>query len=129
MQNVPLPAYAHQVNLPWGPDATLGLELPPGFMELERDTIWPDLEGISGRLSGCASKAALDAPEESPPLERLVQAGSTVALVVDDPLAMDAGPRGPADRPAAAARGGDSIQRCDHQCRRRAASSSSISRR
>ena len=42
------PASAHPVNLPWGPDATLGLELPPGLMEFELDTLWPDLEGSVG---------------------------------------------------------------------------------
>ena len=39
---------AHPVNLPWGPDATLGLELPPGLMEFELDTLWPDLKGSVG---------------------------------------------------------------------------------
>ena len=78
------PASAHPVNLPWGPDATLGLELPPGLMEFELDTLWPDLKGSVGDYPA-ALEGALDAPEESPPLERLVKAGSTVALVVDDP--------------------------------------------
>ena len=61
-------ASAHPVNLPWGPDATVGLELPPGLMEFELDTLWPDLEGSVGDYPA-ALEAALDAPEESPPLE------------------------------------------------------------
>jgi len=78
------PASAHPVNLPWGPDATLGLELPQGLRGINLNTFWPDLEAPLGKYPA-ALEGALDAPEESPPLERLVKEGSSVALVVDDP--------------------------------------------
>jgi len=80
----PVPASAHAADLPWGPNATLGLELPPGLTGLKLDTLWPDLEAPLGDYPA-ALERTLDAPEESPPLERLIEAGSTVALVVDDP--------------------------------------------
>jgi lactate racemase len=77
-------AHDHPVKLPWGPDATLGLELPPRLQEFGLSTVWPDLEGSVGDYP-TALEAALDAPVQSPPLERLVRAGATVAIVVDDP--------------------------------------------
>jgi hypothetical protein len=78
------PAGARSFDLPWGPDARLGLELPPGFIDVEVDSVWPDLEGAVTDYPA-ALERALDALEESPPLESLVKAGSNVALVVDDP--------------------------------------------
>ncbi len=78
------PAHARAVDLPWGPDSTLGLELPPEFRQFELSSFWPDLEGPVGDYP-TALERALDAPVESPQLEHQVKAGSTVALVVDDP--------------------------------------------
>ena len=48
-----VPADAHAINLPWGPDATLGLELPPGLLESELEMCWPTLHELIVRLSGC----------------------------------------------------------------------------
>ncbi|MGO9810052.1 MAG: lactate racemase domain-containing protein, partial [Isosphaeraceae bacterium] len=78
------PEAAHLVDLPWGPNATLALEIPPGLMGFKLDTQWPNLEAPLGDYPA-ALEGALDAPEESPPLDCLVRAGSTVAIVVDDP--------------------------------------------
>ena len=78
------PAETSPVKLPWGPDTTLGLELPPALLQFDLRSVWPDLEAPVGDYP-TALEGALDALVQSPPLECLVKSGSTVALVVDDP--------------------------------------------
>ena len=80
----PTPADALAIQLPWGPDATLRLELPAELRRSEPNTFRPDLDGSMADYPA-ALESALGAPQKSPPLERLVKAGSTVAIVVDDP--------------------------------------------
>ena len=75
----------HPVNLPWGPDATVGLELPPGLMEFELDTLWPNLEGSVGDYPAALEAAPSMLPRSRRRWSELVKAGSPVAIVVDDP--------------------------------------------
>jgi hypothetical protein len=77
-------ATVQKLDLPWGPEAKLGLDLPPALRVDESDLVRPDLDGALHDYVG-SLRDALDRPEDSPPLERLVQAGSSVAIVVDDP--------------------------------------------
>ena len=62
------PAHAPPVQLPWGPDATLELELPPGLQDFGLTAFRPDLEGPLSDYPP-ALESALDAPLDSPPLE------------------------------------------------------------
>ena len=78
------PADALAIPVPWGPDATLRLELPAELRTFEPNTFWPQIDGAMADYPA-ALENALVAPRESPPLERLVKVGSTVAIVVDDP--------------------------------------------
>ena len=70
------------IAIPWDDRTSLTLELPPDWPAA--DVVWPDLEG---RLHDypAALQQALDAPEGGLRLEEHVRAGTTVALVVDDP--------------------------------------------
>ncbi len=74
----------HSLRVPWGPDGTFELTLPAGIPVVATDIVWPDLAGAVGNYPA-ALEQSLVAPEGSPPLENLVRAGSSVALVVDDP--------------------------------------------
>ncbi|HKM56608.1 MAG TPA: lactate racemase domain-containing protein, partial [Isosphaeraceae bacterium] len=78
------PISGQSLELPWGPDATLKLELPSDLLARGPDVVWPVL---NGQLEDYVATVedALGAPLGSLPLERLVGDGSTVALVVDDP--------------------------------------------
>ncbi len=78
------PADGVAIDISWGPDARLGLDLLPVLVNPDVNTFWPDLEGSIADYAS-ALEGALDAPEESPVLDHLVKAGSTVAIVVDDP--------------------------------------------
>jgi lactate racemase len=74
------------IDVPWGPDGSLGLIFPTSgpFSEAKIDVAWPD---TSGPLTdyGFALEDALDHPVDDIPLEGLVKPGSSVAIVVDDP--------------------------------------------
>lgn len=72
------------VEVPWGAEGRLALALPPAWSGGRVETFWPDLSG--GLVDYPAALAgALDAPLGCARLEDQVRAGSTVALVVDDP--------------------------------------------
>ena len=69
------------ILLPWGSHDVLPLEIPASWTS---QVVWPDLSG--GLTSyGDALSCALDQPLDCPRLESQVQAGSKVAIVVDDP--------------------------------------------
>ena len=72
------------VKVPWGPDGVLELTLPAGIPVAATEVVWPDLAGALEDYPA-ALERALVSPEGSPPLEDLVRAGSSVAIVVDDP--------------------------------------------
>ena len=74
----------HSLTVPWGPDGTFELTLPAGIPVGATDIVWPDLAGAVGNYPA-ALEQSLAVPEGSPPLENLVRAGSSVAIVVDDP--------------------------------------------
>src|SRR4051795_409123 len=77
-------ATAQKLDLPWGPGSTLSLELPVILPAAESEVSWPDLSRPLDDYAAALS-AAVESPEESAPPEQLVGAGSTVAIVVDDP--------------------------------------------
>ena len=77
----PGPAPA-RVPIPWGDRGELVLSTPAGWPEPE--VVRPDLSGPLADYPAALDRA-LDAPEGSDPIERLVGPGSKVALVVDDP--------------------------------------------
>ena len=72
------------VQVPWGPDGVLELTLPAGIPVADTEVVRPDLAGALEDYPA-ALERSLTVPEQSPPLEDLVQAGSRVAIVVDDP--------------------------------------------
>jgi hypothetical protein len=77
-------ATVRNLDLPWGPAATLGLDIPPAICVDQADVVWPELDGaIHDYVSSL--RDSLDRPEDSPALEQLIQTGSSVAIVVDDP--------------------------------------------
>ncbi len=71
-------------DLPWGPDATLGLQWPWAKLPSLHSVFQPDLAAAVENYEA-ALEAALAAPVDSAPLESRVRTGSTVAIVVDDP--------------------------------------------
>src|SRR5690349_12348402 len=71
------------IDLPWGPSATLPLELPPGWRRVA-EVVRPDLAGALGDYPAALGRA-LDEPLGCSPLEQMAGPGSTVAIVVDDP--------------------------------------------
>jgi nickel-dependent lactate racemase len=82
--NAASPISGQSLELPWGPDATLKLELPSELHAGGPDVVWPVLDGqVEDYVA--TLEDALRSPFGSLPLERLVGDGSTVALVVDDP--------------------------------------------
>src|SRR5260370_28800796 len=78
----PMTETTTSIALPWGPDETLALMLPPAWPPA--DVVRPDLEGVLTDYPA-ALASALDAPAGCGRIEDLVRAGSKVALVVDDP--------------------------------------------
>ena len=70
------------IAIPWGDAGRITLELPPAWPAA--DVVWPDLAGAIEDYPG-ALGAALDALEGGGRIEGQVRAGSTVAIVVDDP--------------------------------------------
>ena len=74
------------IDVPWGPDGSLGLSLPTSgpFSEAEIDVAWPDTSGPLVDYES-ALEHALDHPVECFRLEDQVAPGSSVAIVVDDP--------------------------------------------
>lgn len=78
----PVPPPSRTLELPWGPDGSIALELPRAWPEPER--VWPDLSGALDDYPA-ALAGALDRPLDAPALEGRVGPGSKVALVVDDP--------------------------------------------
>jgi hypothetical protein len=78
-------AAATPIALPWGESGgTLALEIPAGWPAPE--VAWPDLGGaLETGAYATALGRVLDAPAGAPRLEDQVGAGTTVAIVVDDP--------------------------------------------
>jgi len=72
------------IEAPWGLGGSLPLEFPDAWRVGVESVVEPDLGGAVDDYPG-ALEAALDAPRESRKLEDLVQDGSRVALIVDDP--------------------------------------------
>jgi hypothetical protein len=74
------------IRLPWGPDGAFELALPASGMlsTADLEVVWPDLQGSVKDYTSALARA-LEAPLGSPPLEKLVTPGQTVAIVVDDP--------------------------------------------
>jgi lactate racemase len=74
------------IRIPWGPEPALELALPTSgpLAEADIDVVWPDLSEPLGDYQGALSRA-IDSPVGAQRLEELVKAGSTVAIVVDDP--------------------------------------------
>ena len=74
------------IDVPWGPDGALALSLPTvgALADAEISVVWPD---TGGPLADYEPELvhALDHPVEAKRLEELVAAGSSVAIVVDDP--------------------------------------------
>src|SRR4051794_35645675 len=70
------------IVLPWGETEQLQLQIPPAWPIL--DVVRPDLAGPIDDYPAALRKA-LDAPGGAPPFEHELKAGSTVAVVVDDP--------------------------------------------
>src|SRR5271165_269987 len=81
-----LNATASTICIPWGPGGSLDLLLPTTgpFAGAEIDVVWPDTRGVLGDY-GAALAQALDSPVGAPRLEEQVRAGTSVAIVVDDP--------------------------------------------
>ena len=73
---------ARALSLPWGEGPPLLLQ-PPSAWTIA-DVVDPDLGGALEDYPGELQRA-LDTPEGGQPLGSLVRAGSTVAIVVDDP--------------------------------------------
>ena len=98
-------AHDHAISIPWGPDARLELDLPAVMKHSRVDTSWPDLEGSMADFPGpragwIPSSKHRHWSTRKGRLDRGGRGGRSLAL--------DAGSRGAADRPAAAARGGGS---------------------
>ena len=74
------------IPVPWGPDGLLNLRVPSvgTFTGARIDVVRPELGGSLGDYA-MGLESALDSPEGSDRLERLVGPGSKVAIVVDDP--------------------------------------------
>ncbi|MFO0890582.1 MAG: lactate racemase domain-containing protein [Isosphaeraceae bacterium] len=72
------------LGIPWGPGETLALEGPDWLDADESAVVWPRLEEPITEYPP-ALEASLEDPVEMPRLERLLGAGSSVAIVVDDP--------------------------------------------
>jgi len=70
------------IAIPWGDAGRIVLELPPAWPAA--DVAWPDLGGAIEDYPGALGDA-LDAFEGGGRIEGQVEAGSTVAIVVDDP--------------------------------------------
>src|SRR4051794_39684643 len=70
------------IAIPWGDAGQITLELPRAWPAA--DVVWPDLRGAIEDYPG-ALNGALDALEGGGRIEGRVRAGSTVAIVVDDP--------------------------------------------
>src|SRR5947209_6804917 len=70
------------VVLPWGDRDSLPLELPPAWPAA--DVVWPALDGVIDDYPAALARA-LDEPEGGGPIEQGAKAGTTVAIVVDDP--------------------------------------------
>lgn len=73
---------ARSLDIPWGDGPPLPLEMPVDWPM--PDVVAPDLGGAGGLSSYCSMLEAALA-RASPSLERLVDSGQSVALVVDDP--------------------------------------------
>ena len=71
-----------QVEIPWGQRDRLRLSIP-GDWSLT-DVAWPELEGAIGDYTA-ALERALDTPLGTERIEQEAHAGTTVAIVVDDP--------------------------------------------
>ena len=71
-----------RLELPWGREAPLVLGMPDHWLIL--DVVQPDLSTALGDYPGALGRA-LDDPGGGLPLESVVWAGSSVAIVVDDP--------------------------------------------
>jgi nickel-dependent lactate racemase len=76
--------HAFPVDVPWGSDGTYRLDPPASLNMASVDVVWPRLEHFVEDYPP-ALERALDEPVESPRLEDCLRAGSSVALVVDDP--------------------------------------------
>ena len=70
------------IDLPWGGGPPLRLEVPERWDRV--DVAWPNLTQSLDDYPTALSRA-LDEPEGGPRLDALAKAGSTVAIVVDDP--------------------------------------------
>jgi lactate racemase len=74
------------ISVPWGPDGSLDLALPPDepIAGADIDVVWPDL---SDPLTDYPSalEQALDSPVGMEKLERHLSSSAKVAIVVDDP--------------------------------------------
>jgi lactate racemase len=70
------------VAIPWGPRDTLHLAQPSGWPAPEIH--WPNLDGVIDDYPA-ALERELDEPAGCSRIEHSVRAGSTVAIVVDDP--------------------------------------------
>ncbi len=75
-------ATSTRLEIPWGREAALSLGVPDRWTTL--DVVKPDLASAVVDYPE-ALRAALDAPEGALAIESVVRAGSTVAIVVDDP--------------------------------------------
>jgi lactate racemase len=74
------------IDVPWGPDGSLGVSLPTVglFSDAEIDVVSPNTSGALADYEAALGHA-LDYPVDAPRLEELVAPGSSVAIVVDDP--------------------------------------------
>jgi hypothetical protein len=79
---IPSSAPTAPITIPWDDREPLTLELPPAWPVA--DVVWPDLGGCLGDYPAALGRA-LDEPEGGLRLEGQVRAGTTVAIVVDDP--------------------------------------------
>ncbi len=73
---------AEALAVPWGERDQLTLNLPEAWPEA--DVIWPEVGGAIDDYEEALIRA-LDQPRGAAPIETQVQAGSKVAIVVDDP--------------------------------------------
>ena len=75
-----------EIQVPWGPDGSLALVLPETdpFAQALFEVVWPETSSPLGDYAA-ALEAALNSPVDAPTIEQQVAAGSTVAIVVDDP--------------------------------------------
>ena len=71
---------ATPIEFPWGRSSSISLHVPS---EWSTQSAWPDLSGAAGDY-GTALRQALDQPQGDR-FESLVNPGSKVAIVVDDP--------------------------------------------